>query len=413
MPTGLRRALLTAVLLAALLAAPAEAGRDALVGALDGSPAEGSRLFASRGCIRCHAIEGEGGTIAPDLGRLALQRPLLELAGIMWNHSPRMEAIFAAEGVVRPEFTPVEMASVLAFVYSLKQADPPGDPAAGARLFDAKSCRTCHAVDGRGGRRGPALDDYGRYASPLFLTAALWEHGPSMTRVIRERGVPRPEYRGSDIADLVAYLRASNPGTARVYARPGDPARGEGLFTEKRCVECHAVRGEGGRGGPDLGAPGRLRGSLTQIAGAMWNHGPAMWAKVAERDLDVPPLTVEDLADVVSYLYFLQFIDRPGDPRRGQTVFDRNGCASCHALRGAGKDVGPPLAEVPALASPLALITAMWNHAGQMDETMLGEGLAWPSFRGTDVADLVAYVLSLREESATTGGAGRRAAPPR
>src|SRR3990170_2471317 len=58
-------------------------------------------------------------------------------------------------------------------------------------------------------------------------------------------------------------------GTEHVYAAPGNPKRGEDLFTKKRCVECHSIRGHGGSIGPDLGI--KLKGSLTQITGAMWN----------------------------------------------------------------------------------------------------------------------------------------------
>ena len=35
-------------------------------------PAKGSRLFANKGCARCHALKGEGGKIGPDFGRVDL-----------------------------------------------------------------------------------------------------------------------------------------------------------------------------------------------------------------------------------------------------------------------------------------------------------------------------------------------------
>jgi mono/diheme cytochrome c family protein len=175
---------------------------------------------------------------------------------------------------------------------------------------------------------------------------------------------------------------------------PGREARrAEELFSEKRCVTCHALRGQGGKVGPYLGEPGRLKGRLTQIVGAMWNHGPRMWEKMAERGIDVPSLATEDLSDLVSYLHFFQFVDPPGDPARGRLVFRAKQCGNCHALRGGGKDVGPPLAEGDAPSTPLAIITAMWNHAGKMDRKMLEENLSWPALDGTELADLVAYPL--------------------
>ena len=55
----------------------------------------------------------------------------------------------------------------------------------------------------------------------------------------------------------------------------GDPIRGQSLFVEKGCVQCHAVRGTGGRVGPDLGRTA-VKGSFFELAAGMWNHSPVM-----------------------------------------------------------------------------------------------------------------------------------------
>ncbi|MBI4839591.1 MAG: c-type cytochrome, partial [candidate division NC10 bacterium] len=74
------------VALAALLPSPeAHAGEPALP-----DPVEGSRLFVGKGCVLCHAVDGEGGKIGPDLGRISTGRSLLGIAAVMWNHSPIM-----------------------------------------------------------------------------------------------------------------------------------------------------------------------------------------------------------------------------------------------------------------------------------------------------------------------------------
>jgi hypothetical protein len=39
----------------------------------------------------------------------------------------------------------------------------------------------------------------------------------------------------------------------------------------------------------------------------------------------------------------------------------------------------------------------MWNHATTMEETMLKQFVEWPVFRGGEMADLVAYLLSVRK----------------
>jgi mono/diheme cytochrome c family protein len=372
---------------------PASGDHESLSTLLPGNPLEGGRLFTGKGCIYCHAVHGVGGTTGPDLGRGMLNRPLLEIAGVMWNHSKGMEHLFKEKRTGRPTFEPEQMASLLSFLHYLGSLDPPGDPAAGARLFREKGCETCHSVGKKGGTSGPELDEYRRYASPLHLTAALWKHGTGMADKMRARRIPRPTFEGNDVAHILAYIRSAGGGTERVYVQPGNPQRGEELFTEKRCVECHAVRGHGGKTGPDLGI--RLRGSLVRITGSMWNKGPNMWAAMARRGIDVPSLSTEEMSDLVSYLYFFQFVDPPGDVVRGRAVYREKGCGVCHAAT--AKPVAPPIAEVvEQLGTPLEAITAMWNHAGEMEGRMAEENVAWPIFSGGEMADLVAYLLSVR-----------------
>ena len=57
---------------------------------LPGNPLDGSRLFSEKGCLGCHSVYGVGGIAGPELGQGILKRPLLDIAGVMWNHSPGM-----------------------------------------------------------------------------------------------------------------------------------------------------------------------------------------------------------------------------------------------------------------------------------------------------------------------------------
>jgi mono/diheme cytochrome c family protein len=361
---------------------------------LPGNPLEGSRLFTGKGCLRCHAVYGVGGSAGPDLGQGILKRPLLDIAGVMWNHSPGMAHVFQEQQAVRPQFKPAEMASLLSFLYYLGSLDAPGDASAGARLFREKQCQTCHSLGGKGGTHGPKLDGYSRYASPIYLTASLWNHGKAMAGLMEALRVARPTFEKNDIPDLLAYIRSAGGGVERVYVQPGNPQRGEKLFSEKRCIQCHSIDGRGSRVGPNLQAT--LKGSLMTIAGAMWNHGPKMWAKMAERGIAVPSLTTEEMSDLTSYLYFLQFVDSPGVAARGRVVYQEKRCGNCHTLPGIGGTVGPDLTAAEKLKTPLEVVTEMWNHASTMEQKMLEESVEWPVFKGGEMADLMAYLLSIR-----------------
>ncbi|MEE9569389.1 MAG: c-type cytochrome [Candidatus Binatia bacterium] len=361
---------------------------------LPGNPLAGSRLFTEKGCFRCHSIHGTGGVAGPDLGQGILNRPLLEIAGVMWNHSPGMEHVYKEQRAARPKFEPQEMASLLAFLYYLGSLDPPGDSSTGARLFREKGCRTCHSVGGEGGRVGPKLDKYGRYASPIYLTAVLWNRGQAMANSMKARGVSRATFEAKEISDLLAYIRDAGSGVERIYITPGRPQRGKKLFTEKHCIECHSIKEHGGKVEPDLGAT--LKGSLMQIAGAMWNHGPRMWATMAEAGIDIPIFSAQDMSDLISYLYFLQFIDAPGDAQKGKRLYNQRGCSACHGALGGGGAAGPNLAMPGKLETPLEVITAMWNHATKMEEKLQELSVAWPILKGGEMADLIAYLLSVR-----------------
>ena len=361
---------------------------------LPGNPLEGSRLFSEKGCLGCHSVYGVGGVAGPELGQGILKRPLLDIAGVMWNHSPGMVRLFQEQRSALPQFQPAEMASLLSYLYYLGSLDPPGDALTGARLFREKQCETCHALDGKGGKVGPKLDNYGRYASPIYLTAGLWNHGKPMAGVMETLHVARPTFEKNDIPDLLAYIRSSAGGTERIYVRPGNPQTGEKLFAQKRCAQCHTPDAQGIRIGPDLRT--KLKGSLIGIAGAMWNHGPKMWAKMGS----VPSLAPEEMSDLISYLYFLQFIDPSGDAKRGRVVYQEKKCGSCHTLPGASGTVGPDLTKAEKLKTPVDVVTEMWNHVGSMERRMLEESVEWPVFKGGEMADLITYLLSVRKEPA-------------
>lgn len=369
----------------------AEAGS----GILPGNPLEGSQLFTDKGCLRCHAIDGVGGVGGPDLGQGILKRSLLDIAGVMWNHSPGMAHVIEERHAARPVFKAPEMASLLSFLYYIGSLDAPGDPATGERLFREKQCQTCHSLGGKGGRQGPPLDSYSRYASPIYLSLGLWNRGKAMATVMEAMAIPRPGFEKNNIADLFAYIRSFGRSVERVYAQPGSPRNGEKLFIAKRCVECHSVTPQGDPTRANLRAR-LIKGSLMNIAGAMWNHGPKMWADMSRRGITMSSLTAEEMSDIIGYLYFLQFIDPPGVAERGRLVFQEKRCSQCHSAQAKGAAQGPIFATSEKLKTQLEVVTEMWNHASTMEETMLKQSLEWPVFRGGEMADLVAYLVSLR-----------------
>jgi putative heme-binding domain-containing protein len=122
----------------------------------------------------------------------------------------------------------------------------------GRRVYQA-SCANCHGPDGN----LIAGMDFGRGAYRRAYSddelAALIVAGIPSTPM-----PPNPTMSHEQALRVVDYLRAM--GAGRETTADGDPRRGRTLFEGKgECRDCHAVRGEGSRVGPDLTRIGLVR----------------------------------------------------------------------------------------------------------------------------------------------------------
>src|SRR3990172_116104 len=251
------------------------------------NPLAGSRVFGTKGCAKCHAVNGVGGTVGPDLGRIARSRSFYDLASAMWNHLPRMVEQMAQQGVTRPQLKMQETADLIGFLYTLNYFDAPGNPEVGARYFAEKRCITCHQVSGSGGVVGGSLDFFKKFGSPLFVAAALWNHGPQMMEAMKSQGLERPAFIGPELHDLLAYLvpASAGPGDGPVYVlpprppppRPGGraglrPARARRRGTPAlRQQALHRLSPRGRRGRPGGPRPRRAR-RAPKPAGVLGGH---------------------------------------------------------------------------------------------------------------------------------------------
>jgi cytochrome c2 len=389
---GTRPGLLAAAfLLVAVQAAGAQAGGD-----LAQNPLAGSLVFGAKGCVNCHAVNGLGGSVGPDLGRIARRRSFHELAATMWNHLPEMGAKMREYEITRPQMSPREAGDLIAFLFTLDYFDPPGDVEVGRRLFTEKKCVVCHQVGDYGGVIGPRLDYLSQYGSPILVATAMWNHGPAMTDLMRDRGIERPTFAGTELNDLIAYLESlsAEPLEGPLYVLPGSAEEGRVVFVERQCRECHSVLGVGGRVGPDLAARGDTRG-LMEFAAAMWNKAPAMTAAMRTRGVDIPQLGGGETADLVAYLYSVQYFADAGDAEVGHRALAATGCLQCHSLNGSGGDSASDLAQVVGLDSPAAVIASLWNHSILMEAGGAGLDVEWVRLDPGEMADIMAFLEAM------------------
>src|SRR5215471_19222768 len=77
-----------------------------------------------------------------------------------------------------------------------------------------------------------------------------------------------------------------------------DSTRGAQLFETLSCVQCHSVNSAGGRTAPDLGRMIDRNFTPAALAATMWNHAPAMWAAMRERNIRAGDLDEQAAADL-------------------------------------------------------------------------------------------------------------------
>jgi mono/diheme cytochrome c family protein len=388
-------------------------------GLFPGDPTAGQRLFQERGCVHCHSIWGNGGTLGPDFAIVGAGRSMQQLAGEFWNHTPRMIVTLRRQGIRWPTFTEPDLANIISYIYYVKLFDPPGDPALGEQWFREKRCVECHNVGGTGGHVGPALDKYARYIAPIMLAQGMWNHGPAMQGKQTARGIPIPIFAGREMADIQAFIRSTSSLSDRdvVLLQPPNPANGERLFVAKGCVRCHGPGGRGTQYAPDL-RTATLRLSVSEIAGVLWDHSFRMSAAMQARGFAFPQFQGTEMADVIAFLYYLRFNETGGDAVSGSQVFHTKGCTNCHALDGRPA-TGPDLTRAVAVRTSLGLATAMWNHAPAMFDVAQSRQVEWPGFAGDEMRDLSAFLRSLHPSApaggpvpAAGGAAPARPAPP-
>jgi mono/diheme cytochrome c family protein len=266
-----------------------------------------------------------------------------------------------------------------------------GDPQSGARLFyEQKGCAHCHSVNGVGGDQGPDLALSGQ-SSLAQMLSAIWNHTPAMWERMASEKLDYPEIGKQEMADVFAFLYA-----ARDIDGPGDASNGRRLFEADGCARCHS----GGAAGPDLGA---IRDLDTPVrwAQAMWNHAPAMEANAKRQGVSWPKFRDREMNDLLAYVRQSSKQGGtpalPGDPDRGWEVFRKKTCIVCHSVNGRGGHSGPALDRDGESSMTLARFAGlMWNHSPEMWRVPEARNLERPAFRDREMADLIAFLGSLR-----------------
>jgi len=190
----------------------------------------GKSLFSAEGCTACHTVNGQGGSVGPDLSNEGRS-----------GHSSRWLAKKIRDPKATDPNSPMpsynqltdrQVNDLVNYLTSLTQGPPrsrsgPGSPATsqpaaverGEKLFTSKGCIACHSVDGRGGTLGPDLSDIGRKAYSIH-----WLHTKIRDPRASDPTTIMPAFSSltnRQINDLIDYLKSlSGPGSASAGGRP-------------------------------------------------------------------------------------------------------------------------------------------------------------------------------------------------
>ena len=152
------------------------------------------------------------------------------------------------------------------------------------------------------------------------------------------------------------------------HTTPADLKNGQQLFLGQ-CARCHGPKGEGGRG--------------AVLAQPHLRHAPddeALFLVIRDgiKGTEMPAGYAADTLETWQLAAYVRSLGRvapeavPGDPKRGQQLFQTKGhCSQCHIVNGQGGSLGPELTEIATLRSAAHLRATLLDPASTLPEGFL------------------------------------------
>ena len=293
----------------------------------------------------------------------------------------------------------------------------------GMRLYEKKSCGSCHQIGGRGGTRGPALDNVGAKTRHQFTMTNLkppyttwsWHlaHFRDPAGVVPGSQMKNPTVTEREALALTVYMLALwNRDVPESYLAPDkieqkfhklhpQPQPAEDLYRQY-CIAC---KGDGGYGrwdktfnrfipairGPSLAATATQDYLELNIAKGRPGTEMPGWEKQSGG------LLAEEITALAAYLRAgsspIQVSASlvPGDPEQGSVLFTQN-CAGCHGpagLHGIAPELANPTFQQS--ANDVFIVSTIRNGR---------RGTAMPAFQrpgaagltDREISDLLAYI---------------------
>lgn len=353
----------------------------------EGDSEAGALLFRESRCVTCHLVEGKGGYLAPELSGITSK------VSKEWLYSWIKNTHYFQPKTQMPQFnfSEQQVIDIVAYLWEEFQGDVlevPGefenisgfdkDPESlvnqGRKVFMESGCTGCHTKSGI---------EQGRIAPDLTALASRDEEGLNWGEVqdvekyignwvfmrlkdpsLLEKKAKMPHFPITDeemAAAIVALLSDAGEDMPSQYmaslpdreSYPNLPGEFGKIVDKYRCRSCHVVYGKGGwvsmhpleREGSEVkkewlrgyfGLPYSLRPILKE---RMVN------LKMSDKDAEYlvnffSTVMVDNSIPDIEETFTEDDIDK------GQSLFDKYGCVSCHIMGKGGGYVGTPLTNV-------------------------------------------------------------------
>ncbi|MGB2867864.1 MAG: c-type cytochrome [Bacteroidota bacterium] len=338
----------------------------------------GSTRFREARCISCHPVNGKGGSVATDLGKVASKVSKQWL----YNYVKNPKHLWADVQMPRYRLNEGELMGVVAYMesefvdYETEAGEGPmpqrSDPAfyeKGLELFKKYNCGGCHEFQAVHKPEEIAPDltfigskktyeiDFGKTTVEQTLPSYLQTKLTNPRSFSPTMKMPRFEFSGEEAQAVTVALLGNTsdkiPQEYLVHLKPQGTFVPQGAFgrivNELACLGCHTMNGSGRLVATDLS----LEGSQAQ---ASWIAGyfkvPYSLRPILTERMPNLFLSDGEIKTIVEYMqkvFIADSLDRnvtmdAAAIARGKDLYGgKYGCQSCHQVGGKGGYVGPPL----------------------------------------------------------------------
>jgi mono/diheme cytochrome c family protein len=384
----------------------------------------GTTRFSEARCISCHSVNGKGGYVANELGKIASK----DSKEWLYNYIRDPKHLFPGVEMSRFRLKEDELEGMVAYIenefvdYDMEQ--PPErtpDPAfyeKGLALFKKYNCNGCHQLSAapKPEETGPDLTligskkiyeiDFGK--TTIEQTLPSYIHTKLATPRVFSAVMKMPNFQFSKDelqAVTVALLGNTNdkiPPDFIVHPKPKSTFVPQGEFgklvKDFACMSCHVMNGNGRLVATDLSmeASQAHQGWIEGYFKVPYSLRPILTERMP--NFFMSETEIKTIADYMEKAFVVDSLDRdiPSDVvtvSKGRALyFDKYGCQSCHQIASKGGYVGPPLDKIG------TRLKGGWIFHWLKDPEAYRPGSIEPDNKLTDdEADaLAAFLLSLK-----------------